>query len=139
MKDQAAWQSVTGYVQRLEAAKAHPAPATRSGAADPGVPTAPTSTAAGQTTSDVDSKLTNPRDVKAEGPSKTASLAPPADSFSARDLMTWRPLAAMLFTGLSLPLAYWTRTSIPEAIARARASLPGPGPRPRSLRDESGA
>ena len=85
---------------------------------------------------------------------KTANLAPASSSSSvttdgsthaeptsARSLdpMTWRPIAAMLLTGLSLPLAYWTRTLVPTVLAKARASLPGPGPRPRSLPDESGA
>ena len=61
------------------------------------------------------------------------------DPFLARETLGWRPFAAMLITCLSLPLAYWTRTAIPDAIARARASLPGPGPRRRSLPPGSGA
>ena len=54
------------------------------------------------------------------------------------ETVVWRPFAAMLLTGLSLPLAYWTRTGVPDVIARARASLPAPAQRPRSIPRESG-
>jgi protein tyrosine phosphatase (PTP) superfamily phosphohydrolase (DUF442 family) len=124
LKDQAAWRSATDYVQRVAAAKAHPAPAS---------PPSP------KVSSDADANRAHPRDGTAEGPPKTAARDQTNDSVLARDPMNWRPFAAMLVTGLSLPLAYWTRTAIPEAIARVRASLPAPAPRPRSLPDESGA
>ena len=60
--------------------------------------------------------------------------APPVSSGSD----AWRPLAAMVVTGLTLPLAYWSRTLTPTIIAKARASLPGPAHRPKSLPDASG-
>jgi hypothetical protein len=60
--------------------------------------------------------------------------APPMPSGSD----AWRPLAAMVVTGLTLPLAYWSRTLTPTIIAKARASLPGPAHRPKSLPDASG-
>lgn len=50
----------------------------------------------------------------------------------------WRPFAAMILTGLSLPLAYWSRAMAPALIDRARASLPAVAPRPRSLPAGSG-
>ena len=115
LKDRVAWESATRYVQRLEAAKSHPAPA-RSAASEP--PLAP-----------------------AAGTAKTSSVgspAPASDSFPIPESLSWRPFAAMLVTGLCLPLAYWTRTAIPDAIARARASLPAPAPRPQSLPPASG-
>ena len=51
----------------------------------------------------------------------------------------WRPFAAMVVTGLSLPLAYWSRTLVPTILAKARASLPAPAHRPKSLPGELGA
>jgi protein tyrosine phosphatase (PTP) superfamily phosphohydrolase (DUF442 family) len=51
----------------------------------------------------------------------------------------WRPFAAMVITGLSLPLAYWSRTIVPIALAKARASLPAPAHRPKSIAGELGA
>ena len=33
----------------------------------------------------------------------------------------------MVITGLSLPLAYWSRTVVPTILSKARASLPAPG------------
>jgi protein tyrosine phosphatase (PTP) superfamily phosphohydrolase (DUF442 family) len=163
LKDQAAWQLTTTYLDRLDAAKAHPAP-TRTGAADPPAsPTAAPATPAQSTPPRTTDPAQAPETPPAAGPlmtsdapvdrpnpivppliatPKTASTPEPAGtpggSFALREVVSWRPLAAMLLTGLSLPLAYWTRTAIPEAIARARASLPGPGPRPRSLPHESG-
>ena len=41
--------------------------------------------------------------------------------------MAWRPFAAMVLTGLSLPLAYWSRSIVPTILAKTRASLPGTG------------
>ena len=51
----------------------------------------------------------------------------------------WRPFAAMVITGLAVPLAYWSRTLTPVLLSKARASLPGPAHRPKSLPVESGA
>jgi len=58
---------------------------------------------------------------------------PSSDSASPIDPTAWRPFAAILITGLSLPLAYWTRSVVPTILSKTRASLPGPGPRPKSL------
>jgi protein tyrosine phosphatase (PTP) superfamily phosphohydrolase (DUF442 family) len=63
-----------------------------------------------------------------------ASAEPPAPAPMAPvDTTEWRPLAAMLITGLTFPLAYWTRTAVPTLLAMTRASLPGPARRPKSL------
>jgi protein tyrosine phosphatase (PTP) superfamily phosphohydrolase (DUF442 family) len=58
---------------------------------------------------------------------------------SVGDSLSWRPFAAMVVTGLSLPLAYWSRTAVPMVLAKARASLPAPALRPKSIRGELGA
>jgi protein tyrosine phosphatase (PTP) superfamily phosphohydrolase (DUF442 family) len=51
----------------------------------------------------------------------------------------WQPIAAMILTGLTFPLAYFSRTVIPTMLARTRASLPAPARRSRSLPPASGA
>ena len=56
---------------------------------------------------------------------------------SPSDPLAWRPFAAMVLTGLSLPLAYWSRSIVPTILAKTRASLPAPALRPKSLPDES--
>jgi protein tyrosine phosphatase (PTP) superfamily phosphohydrolase (DUF442 family) len=162
LKDQASWQLTTTYLDRLQAAKAHPA-STRTGAADPSKPPAtsasPVDSTAPRTTEDNGAQQSRteggtvrtsdaPIDLRdsifppviatpisASAPTATDAVQ---DSLPLREVVSLRPFAAMLLTGLSLPLAYWTRTAIPEMIARARASLPGPGPGPRSLPHESG-
>ncbi len=120
LKDPAAWSAALAFVDRLEAEKSHSA-ATAGADRSP----APASSAE------------KPAATAAEPskPGATASATPlPGDpGDSPAGLMGWRPLAAMLVTGLSLPLAYLTRTGVPAVIARARASLPAPAPRRKSL------
>ena len=126
LKDPVAWEAATAYVRRLDDAKAHPTPA-RSAASDPPAASAATPAAADRADSP---------DSFTAGTTKTSSAGPQSpslDDYPSHEPMNWQPFAAMLLTGLSLPLAYWTRTAIPDAIARARASLPAPAPRPRSL------
>jgi protein tyrosine phosphatase (PTP) superfamily phosphohydrolase (DUF442 family) len=76
--------------------------------------------------------------VSAGTPGRQASApdlpAPPISS----DSVAWRPLAAMVVTGLTLPLAYWSRTLTPTILAKTRASLPAPAHRPKSLPGVSG-
>jgi protein tyrosine phosphatase (PTP) superfamily phosphohydrolase (DUF442 family) len=52
---------------------------------------------------------------------------------------SWRPLAGMVITGLTFPLAYWGRTYVPTLLAMTQASLPGPARRPKSLPHASDA
>jgi hypothetical protein len=106
--------AVTAAADRLESPAAHTATPPAPAAASAPVPAPPALTADASTQSE-----------------------PPASRSG--DPMTWRPFAAVLLTGLSLPLAYWTRTLVPSVLAKVRASLPAPGPRPRSLADGSGA
>ncbi len=163
LRAQGDWQSATDYIRTLEAAGPRPTP-TRTGSAAPSRAPAAGSTQSGpmarrpvddaRGASDVDPRplpaatadapgaRSNPSDPPVGRLTKSASAAPrpapPIGSGSSPEPLNWRPFAAMVVTGLSLPLAYLTRTAIPEAIARARASLPGPGPRRRSLPHESG-
>jgi protein tyrosine phosphatase (PTP) superfamily phosphohydrolase (DUF442 family) len=55
------------------------------------------------------------------------------------DPTAWRPLAAILVTGLGIPLAYFSRSAFPSSLrALARASLAGPSRLARSLPGGSG-
>jgi protein tyrosine phosphatase (PTP) superfamily phosphohydrolase (DUF442 family) len=53
------------------------------------------------------------------------------------DPTAWRPYAAMLLTGLSVPLAFFGRTAL-GAVRFRRASLPAPAPRRLALPPSSG-
>jgi protein tyrosine phosphatase (PTP) superfamily phosphohydrolase (DUF442 family) len=75
-----------------------------------------------------------PQSQTAAGPDSTR----PVPTISG-DPLAWRPFVAMAITGLSLPLVYWTRTTLPTVLGKALASLPGPAHRPKSLPDELGA
>ncbi len=51
-------------------------------------------------------------------------------SFFDRDPASWRPLAALVLTGVGVPLAFWSRSVFSESRStRRRASLPGKAPR----------
>ena len=73
--------------------------------------------------------------LKQPAPSRPDSVAAAAPDLT----FAWRPLAAMVVSGLALPLAYWSRTLTPTLLSKARASLPGPAHRPKSLPVELGA
>lgn len=72
-------------------------------------------------------------------PAPSAGPAPggSADAASApapQDPTAWKSLAALVVTGLGVPLAYISRSAIPASVATlARASLPGPRRTPKSL------
>jgi protein tyrosine phosphatase (PTP) superfamily phosphohydrolase (DUF442 family) len=68
--------------------------------------------------------------------SKSAARAVPAAAAGPpvySDPNAWGALCALVVTGLSLPLAFWTRTLVPVVVLKALASLPAPGLRPKSL------
>ena len=47
-----------------------------------------------------------------------------------RNPASWRPVAALVLTGIGVPLAFWTRSAFTEARSvRRRASLPAAAPR----------
>ncbi len=76
-----------------------------------------------------------PSEQKTLAPLQPPTPEPPLSS----DPDAWRPLAAMVVTGLSLPLAFCCRTIVPSMVAKALASLPAPGHRPKSLPSKSDA
>ncbi len=64
-------------------------------------------------------------------------VVPEESDDSLKDSARWRPLAALMLTGLGAPLAYWGRSGFPIR-SLARASLPAPVRRPKSLPGVSG-
>jgi len=63
------------------------------------------------------------------GPSADAGPQPVS-----HDPTAWKPLAALVVTGLGVPLAYVSRVAIPPSlVSLAKASLPGPRRSPKSL------
>ena len=80
------------------------------------------------------------RRVLVQQSSRRVSTLPDSAASSVPGLaIAWRPLAAMVISGLAVPLAYWSRTVTPILLSKARASLPGSVHRPKSLPGESGA
>jgi protein tyrosine phosphatase (PTP) superfamily phosphohydrolase (DUF442 family) len=55
-----------------------------------------------------------------------------------RDTTVWRSCAAMVVTGLGVPLAYWSRASFPSLRMLKRASLPAPARKSKALPPGSG-
>jgi hypothetical protein len=60
----------------------------------------------------------------------TASTVPPFP-------VAWRPFAAMVISGLAVPLAYLSRTATPALVSKALACLPGMDRQPKSLPTKS--
>jgi protein tyrosine phosphatase (PTP) superfamily phosphohydrolase (DUF442 family) len=162
--DKTAWLTATQYVETLKTAKADPGNARSSPRSQDGPATTsanPEATDRGRASSGrertdaIDAPRTfqdfldevaataersSPKAANATPPERQSDERKRSDSAPSpsSDTMVWRPFAAMLLTGLSIPLAYWTRTLVPDLLSKARASLPAPAQRPRSLPRESG-
>jgi hypothetical protein len=99
-------------------------------AVSPAAPSAPATPQPRQAASDAPS-------VEAElgASSKPISVGPDPASIPAlpRDPNSWRPYAAMMLTGLTVPLAYWSRSMLPVLMTRTLASLPTTARQPKSL------
>ncbi|HMB08279.1 MAG TPA: hypothetical protein VKP69_31680, partial [Isosphaeraceae bacterium] len=131
------WLAAQSYLESLSAAKpaehptAAPEPAstpTPAQAPPPGPNAAPKPSPSGKPEASI-----VPRDTL----SSLAQLElEPKPTVPPRDPTAWRPYAAMLLTGLGVPLAYLSRTGFRRHIKKA--SLPGPGRRPKSLPAGSG-
>ena len=52
---------------------------------------------------------------------------------------SWKPVAALVLSGLGVPLAYWSRSSLNQRRAPRRASLTAKGPGPRKALPSSDA
>jgi protein tyrosine phosphatase (PTP) superfamily phosphohydrolase (DUF442 family) len=93
-----------------------------------------------------DAPATQPKAAVDAGASASAPVPPPAaapeelpgPAPAPSETMAWRPYAAMVLTGLSVPLAFYGRSAF--ILGRsARASLPAPGRSPSALPPASGA
>lgn len=59
-----------------------------------------------------------------------ASLEKPAPPKAFKDPKAWRPVAALILSGIGVPLAYWSRSVLSGVRSvRLRASLPAAAPR----------
>jgi protein tyrosine phosphatase (PTP) superfamily phosphohydrolase (DUF442 family) len=147
LTDKDSWAAAANYVDSLNAPRTSDHAQTgENESATPGSVSMGNSQSAGASAGDVESSRTIPGEEAQESIQSTA--IPAAGAKAATDSMTstapdltiaWRPFAAMVLSGLAVPLAYWSRTLTPIVLCRARASLPGPGHRSKSLPGELGA
>jgi hypothetical protein len=126
----------------VPAAKATPDSATKAVPAAAVTPQEP-KPASTATTSDADSAPTLlPAGIvlPLQGLDNLASQTPaePANGLDPRDTTIWRSCAALVVTGLGVPLAYWGRTSLPSLRGWVRASLPAPVQKSKALPPASG-
>ncbi|MEO6810927.1 MAG: hypothetical protein ABI353_17585, partial [Isosphaeraceae bacterium] len=69
----------------------------------------------------------------AQAPVQPPELTEPPAPTNSYDSTAWRPYAAMILTGLGMPLAYFGRSALANLGSSVRASLPGPARSPKSL------
>jgi len=166
LSDKTAWLAATDYLAKLDAAQANPGPvqssaaapseasapseatskpaANRSAAADVGQPDRAPATleafAAQAGAAAADPSRSPAASTSSSASDRTADGAKPSQAAAVpiRESLAWRPLAALILTGLTVPLAYWTRTAVPAILSKVRASLPAPALPRRSLPRGSG-
>ena len=165
LTDTSAWTAATNYVSGLSAPHATASPSDSSQSlfnssvsmSGPTIDQKPaqagenTNTSAAPADKTSQSTQSNATPAAAAAPTQAAAIpsakvdqsaSAPRDSSaaSAPSLgIAWRPFAAMVISGLAVPLAYWSRTVTPNVLSKARASLPGAARQPKSLPGESGA
>jgi protein tyrosine phosphatase (PTP) superfamily phosphohydrolase (DUF442 family) len=130
------WSAATTYVEKLS----HPQAATTSQSL-PAIATdatPPIKTASLNQKSEAASPAQRATVAAVIIDDKPGSLPSFLSASHATESVAWRPFAAMVVTGLSVPLAYWSRTLPTAVLAKVRASLPGSVHGPRSLPVESG-
>jgi protein tyrosine phosphatase (PTP) superfamily phosphohydrolase (DUF442 family) len=118
-----------GSAGKPQAPSPAPTPAPETNPALPPAPEpAPTSTV-----NDAAGSNAPPAPSAGPAPSPLSSVEA-APTPAQNDPTAWRPLAAILVTGLGIPLAYFSRSAFPSSLrALARASLAGPSRLARSL------
>ncbi len=129
LNDTKFWRAAEDHLDAIRRSESPaPAPAPKEDAKK--LDSTPSPTPAPAPTSD-----TNAPAAPNAGPSPTASNGESPNPFSdERDDSAWKPFAAMVVTGLGVPLAYMGRNALPYSFsAFARASLPGPRRLPKSL------
>ena len=138
LRDKELWLAASGFLEGLKPAKSEPAlppPVGEPAAEKPAdlKPAVAPPTSALEPTLDV----LNAAIVAAMELPAAEEVVPEEWDGSLRDSTAWRPLAALMLTGLGAPLAYWGRSGFPIR-SLARASLPAPVHRPKSLPGVSG-
>jgi protein tyrosine phosphatase (PTP) superfamily phosphohydrolase (DUF442 family) len=126
-KAKAAMARVAMANQPTEPRPAEPAPASRNETIPPALPEAPDPPARNATPPAAPGRLEEATPAMLPGEDKPQASRP-----AYRDPAAWKPVAALVLTGIGLPLAFWSRTMLSEYRQdrrRARASLPGSTPR----------
>jgi protein tyrosine phosphatase (PTP) superfamily phosphohydrolase (DUF442 family) len=158
--DKSAWLSATDYVDKItstrEGSKSAEPRSTSSSSPGPSTSMVPGTTPTSVKPASTEIAQASPGQTQPPPASVVNTPAPAVDTKRAAvnaipeksstpneqsipgDPVAWRPFAALVITGLSLPLAYWTRSIVPTILSKTRASLPSPALRPRSLPDGSG-
>jgi protein tyrosine phosphatase (PTP) superfamily phosphohydrolase (DUF442 family) len=134
LTDKAFWDAATRYVETLKPAvekRASEAPPTPPPAADTTAPKAPQAAAPATAPTAQAASVEKPLDIAQTPEPSPADVAP-------YDATAWRPYAALVVTGLGIPLAYLGRSALPSIRMLSRASLPSPGRRSKSLPAASG-
>jgi protein tyrosine phosphatase (PTP) superfamily phosphohydrolase (DUF442 family) len=123
LSDKAFWLAASAYLEGL-----NPAPRPAPEPPSPAVPPKP-------------EDLAPAPKPQAASPAadRVAAEAPAVPTPAPGDPTAWRPVAAMMVTGLGIPLAYWSRSALPTFRSLRRASLPGRARQPRSLPPASDA
>lgn len=129
LADKEYWKAASTYLEGLKAPPAS-TPAAQN-------PPAPTSPPAGPSAARVEPKADEVATV-APGAKPLKDIATPPDDDQIkvtdhRDQTSWRSYAALVVTGLGVPLAYISRSAFPSLRTLSRASLPAPEPGPKSL------
>ena len=132
LKDQAFWDAITAYLERTKTTTAsRPVAMTEPAPVPEKKPEPPAPTPAAEANKD-DGSNAPPAPTAGPSPADTEARndPQPRDGGAAN----WRPLTALLVTGVAAPLAYFSTGAIPMGFrALARASLPGPARTPKSL------
>ncbi len=137
--DKAFWRAASAYLESLKPV-ASPAPSEPdpAGAPKPNTGSQPDDPKAKPSSSGANKPLasaaTEPGTIVADAESNPAESNATA---SASDPTAWRSYAALMITGLVVPLAYWSRASLPSLRSLRRASLAAPARRSKSLPSSS--
>jgi protein tyrosine phosphatase (PTP) superfamily phosphohydrolase (DUF442 family) len=145
LSDKPFWQAATAYLESLTPARPAAASATPPAAAKPAANATPS-----PTTENPPSPTTDATPPPAQLQAGLTALPtipladisatpPPTNDTDSTDPNAWRPFAALVVTGLGVPLAYISRTALPSVRRISRATLAAPARRPKSLPPASGA
>jgi hypothetical protein len=150
LTDQAFWVAAKDYVNKTTAAKigqlpsdsefdpeTSPASATGPTNDAPAIKPSASLTVAAPVATLAEAKSGKPAHTPRLDPSTSRWLVDPSIPFKNR--AEWHPIAAVVMTGLTIPLAYWTRSIIPSLVfTRPTASLTATARQSKSIPDSSG-